>query len=401
MLEAMLPLLVPLAPEQMVQNSLISMLPIIAILLFIEVMVIALFYMLGNAMQSQNVLAIAKDNMGSLAFTVVIIGLFTFLFSLFSSLTSALVCEGTCDFLEAARYSTLMLKSKLISEYLKLYVWDFFFTFMGSMGFSIPLIALSPATLTGFLISFPSISFSPLSGLLPLGNAHTIIVEAVGTAMLAVIARQTILEFVMNYMPAFFVVGAALRAWSFTRRTGSSLLAICVVAYFVYPSAILFTNYAIFQAYHPPELGLMPTTVSLLTNSPEQLEEYAKNLEEKENELFEPETPKTESSWYNFWTYLGELISFIFGSFLDWAKLATKLLSKSVLGFVFAATFTSPYFFSSFFDFLVIELQSAAQLLSLVFISFVVEIIIVISMYRSIATLLEGELEIFGLNKLV
>ena len=396
-----------LSPTDAANFYFLDAMPIIALGFFISLLLIGILYMLGNFFQSQDLLTMAKDNVGALAFSAIIVLLFMFLFTTFSGLSQALVCGGECsNHLDAARQSVVMLKSKLWSLYFNLYAYELIFAFLSTMGFSIPLSAINPTTLAGFMVSMPSISFSPLSGLAPLSNAHTIVVEAVGTMMIAVLARQVILEFVMNYMYVFFALGAAMRAFIFTRKTGASLLALCAVAYFVYPVAVVFTNYSIFKIYEPTDLGVVPTAMGYCKD-PQALLEYSQKLQSEKSALYSTSLAKEETKWYTFWNGLESAGGFIGETGLGISKVFYTFsgthfmdVTKHIVAFTASAS-VSPIIFSAFFDFLMIEIQNMVQFMVLIFVSFLLELMIVITSYRSLSTFMEGESEIFGLSKLM
>ncbi|MDD5337010.1 MAG: hypothetical protein PHS02_00840, partial [Candidatus ainarchaeum sp.] len=321
--------------------------------------------------------------------------LFMALLGIFSELASAIACGQQCNYIQAAYYSVLVLRSKLLSVYTSLYSYELLFGFASSLGFSFPLSGISPATLLGSIISIPSISFSPLSGLSPLSNAHTIIVEAVGTALMMVMARQVILEFIAHYLFIFFVLGAALRSFVFTRKTGSSILALVAVAYFIYPLAVLLTNHLIFNAYAPADFGVAPTAIGYCAD-PATAQKVADKLNSEQTALYTQNIQKDAVDWFDFLGVLKSISTFVGKAML---KVISVILNFNV-GFLLSVI-TSPLMFSSFYDFILLEVQAEAQLLAVVFISFFIEVVVTITMYRGISQFMEGETEIFGVSKLI
>lgn len=355
----------------------------------------ALMYMLGNALRSQEMLAMSKDSLSNLVFSGILVFMFVAIFELFSQIAAAIVCNGPCDYLEVAYYAIVLLRTKLLSLYGNLYFYEIIFGFLSTLGFSIPLSALNPLTLGSMLISMPQFSFAPLSGLTPISNAHTIIVEAVGTALLMALARQVILEFIIQYFAVFFMLGICLRSFAFTRKTGSSILALSAVAYFVYPLAILFTNYMIFEVYHPTNFGVVPTTIGFC-DDPKELDYLSEQFKAESDELYGTNLEKRSSNWYAFENTLVSGMEFL-------AKFANTLIKTLVFfdwAFIFRIVF-SPILFKLFFDFMIMEVQVLIQFLVLTFVSFFLEIVIVITAYRSVASFIEGETEIFGISKLI
>lgn len=369
--------------------------PLIAIAFVLSFGITALLYMFGNAFQSQDILGMAKDCLANVIFSAIIVLMFFAFFLLFNTIASAIIC-GTpdCDFLKVAYNSIIILRTKMVSLYMELYYYELFIGLFSTMGFSVPLSALDP---TGgiFRMSMPTLSLSPFAGLTPLSNAHTIVVEAVGSAMLLVFGRQVFLEFIMNYMYIFFILGACLRSFTFTRKTGSSLLALAAVCYFVYPSAVILTNHLIFHEYKPTNFGIVPTAVGYC-DDPKTIETLANRFTSSSKELYTAEPTKQTSKWYSFWNFLVEGTKYHLHTIWNLAK----ILGTFNLGYLKHLIFTVPAF-TTLFDFLIIEIQILVQFVVLVFTCFVLEIILVISMYRNLAMVIEGETEIFGINKLI
>ena len=76
--------------------------------------------------------------------------------------------------------------------------------------------------------------------LTPLNQAHTTIVDLLGTVFAAFTAQNMLLSFIEEAAIAVFLpFGLMLRAFPFTRKTGSTIIAVVVAAYFVYPISIL------------------------------------------------------------------------------------------------------------------------------------------------------------------
>ncbi len=378
-----------------ITRDFIASFPIIAIAITISAGITALMYMLGNALQSQDVLAMGKDSIANLVFTIIILLLFLGLFEMFSIISGALTGTGADSPLEAAHHGVILFKTKINSIYMNLYFYEIIFGFLSTFGFQIPLSALCPATLCNFIISMPSLSFVPLSGLAPLSNAHTVIVEAVGTALLMVIARQVLLEFIINYMYLFFILGIVMRSFIFTRRTGSSLLAFAAVAYFVYPITVMTSNYIIFKQYEATNFGVVPTAIGYCSN-PENIETIAKDFKTERDTLYTNSGSVGHTAWYSFWKGITDVGKFLFETMNNMLKTLFSFNAFLISGLVI-----SPILFSTFFDFIIMEVQIHVQFLVLIFVSFVFEIIITITAYRSVALIVDGEAEIFGISKIM
>ena len=97
------------------------------------------------------------------------------------------------------------------------------------------------------------ISFLPWVMLNPLNQAHTMIVDLIGTAMAAVTAQNMLLKFIeVSALPVFLPLGLMFRAFPFTRKTGSTIIAVVVAAYFIYPMSILLDQQIWSMIVSPP-----------------------------------------------------------------------------------------------------------------------------------------------------
>ena len=85
-----------------------------------------------------------------------------------------------------------------------------------------------------------NIGMVPFIAMGPLNEVHTVLVDAVGVAYGAVAAQKMLLVFIYeSALPFFLPFGLLLRAFPFSRKTGSTVLAVVFAAYFIYPTSIL------------------------------------------------------------------------------------------------------------------------------------------------------------------
>jgi hypothetical protein len=103
----------------------------------------------------------------------------------------------------------------------------------------------------------------PWVALGPLNQAHTTIVDMIGTTIAALTAQNMLLKFIERAaIPIFLPFGLMLRAFPFTRKTGSTIIAVVVACYFVYPVSILI-NFQIWELIvNPPAPDGTPCTLS-------------------------------------------------------------------------------------------------------------------------------------------
>ncbi|MFA5021384.1 MAG: hypothetical protein WC517_05025 [Patescibacteria group bacterium] len=94
--------------------------------------------------------------------------------------------------------------------------------------------------LSVFKVLAADVGIVPWVALGPLNQAHTIIVDLIGTTFAAFTAQNMLLMFIEKAaLPVFLPFGLMLRAFPFTRKTGSTIIAVVVAAYFVFPISIL------------------------------------------------------------------------------------------------------------------------------------------------------------------
>jgi len=107
--------------------------------------------------------------------------------------------------------------------------------------------------LSPFKILSVDVGLTPWVALGPLNQAHTIIVDMIGTTYAAFTAQNMLLKFIEKAaLPVFLPFGLMLRAFPFTRKTGSTIIAVVVAAYFIYPITILINEQIWIMIVSPP-----------------------------------------------------------------------------------------------------------------------------------------------------
>jgi len=133
---------------------------------------------------------------------------------------------------------------------------------LGKGYFSLMLTQMFTGLLAGFYTSIEisafkvlavSVGITPWVALGPLNQAHTTIVDLLGTTFAAFTAQNMLLKFIEKAaIPVFLGFGMVLRAFPFSRKTGSTIIAVVVAAYFIYPISILI-NQQIWMLIAAPE----------------------------------------------------------------------------------------------------------------------------------------------------
>jgi len=104
-----------------------------------------------------------------------------------------------------------------------------------SLGLELP-----PLLKSEFPVDLHVTGIIPLIFLNPINEAHTLLVDVIGTLISATAAQNMLLEFVEVNVPLVVLpIGILLRAFPFSRKAGSTVIAFAFVAYFIYPLAIL------------------------------------------------------------------------------------------------------------------------------------------------------------------
>ena len=120
-----------------------------------------------------------------------------------------------------------------------------------------------------------NVGMTPWIAMGPINDIHTVLVDAVGVAWAGVATQKMLLAFVEeSALTIFLPFGLLLRAFPFSRKTGSTIVAVVFAAYFIYPTTLLI-NYRIWDMVSdpkpdpsvPPGLRCLENGVSCTDNS--------------------------------------------------------------------------------------------------------------------------------------
>lgn len=403
----------------------------IGVALTLGVIVTALFYMLAYAFQHPPLIAMAKEELAALLFSIVIIAFWLGSDVTLNPLAMAMVAPnagqvGAAGMTAQAGASGLgsahvtlaiasldIMLQKLRSMYVSMYLYEALIGFLSTISF--PLGSPIPA------VSIISFSINPFDGLNLLSNAHTIIVEAIGQMMTFVWAKQFILIFARDAVPLIFLpLGLVFRAIPFLRTTGSSIIAICFAAYFVLPFAVLFSNFLIFNVYQPADFTYMPEHIGPYKSDLDAAKVQAEITASrgKGNELAQGFTAPSVAAgaatsgdcggngFARMWCAAENMFKGIASTVSDFASNVFGMW-KFMMGMTgdFLSFWANPLLPSSatagLYYFVIDAVVAESQFLVMVLITSVVEIIFTITMYRNIAMLIGGEMEIAGLSKII
>lgn len=138
-----------------------------------------------------------------------------------------------------------VMTSRLAKGYFSLMLTQMFTGLLAgfSSGLSIPL----------FKVLTIDIGLTPWVALGPLNQAHTSIVDLIGTTFAAFTAQNMLLKFIeKSALAVFLPFGLMLRAFPFSRKTGSTVIAVVVACYFIFPISILLDQQIWMLIVDPP-----------------------------------------------------------------------------------------------------------------------------------------------------
>ncbi|MBI5227098.1 hypothetical protein HY988_00785 [Candidatus Micrarchaeota archaeon] len=392
-------------------------------------------FLVAYFLQSPSITAIAKEELAALIFSAVIIFFWLSLDTTLNALVQGALQSSTSGLggvinnanpnqvytsahINLALGVLTILKEKLFSQYIDLYLFEALIGFLSTVSF--PVSSPIPS------VAIISFSFAPFTGLTLLSDAHTIIVETISYLVTVLMAKEFILIFTKDAIPLIILpFGLILRAFPFYRTTGSSILAICFAMYFVLPFATIFSHYLIFSMYKPADFVYTPQTPSYLATHHDEgywtklitewregsrTDAITKEFQEADKLADATKTPTlgcdgvtgllcslknmARAAWNtggslaatvrNIWLFMvgttGDFYPSLFGS------KSTFLPTSSSAGLYY---------------FILNEVGTISPFIVLVILTTVLEIIITVTMYRSISMLIGGEAELVGLTKVV
>ncbi|MEW6034968.1 MAG: hypothetical protein AB1529_00005 [Candidatus Micrarchaeota archaeon] len=425
-MEVLLPLLLTLPPASGAM---------IALALGLGVLMVGGMFMIAYGMQNPQLVALAREELAALIFSVIILMFFIGSDTMLNSIVSGIVVStlppdlqgfaGTATLggltqshLNLALASLGLIEEKLKDQYKDLYMFEMLIGFLSTISF--PLGSPVPA------VNVISFSLAPFTGLSLLSQAHTVIVESIGYLITVLWAKQFILIFARDAVPILlFPLGLVLRVIPFFRRTGSSVIAVAFAMYFIMPFAIILSNYLIFDVFRPADFAYTPSAASYFGTERSRDQVHGQINEGREGEaahnmldqFFSPSVVGEASDDASD-ECSGNAIVRMLCSVKNVVSSAFTVIS----GFVrtvwniwrFMVGMTGDFFWTAFnnplmpasasaglFHFIIQEVALISPFIILVMLTTVLEIIITVTGYRSIALLIGGEAEIVGLTKVV
>jgi len=397
--------------------------PVIMSSLFFAGTVAAIFYLVAYFLESPQLKAVANEELAAFLFSIFIILFWVTSDSFFNGIVIGLLGGSlpadytipggtlTSAHVHYAVATTTIFIEKLKDLYFTMYLYEILIGFLSTISFPMGMLFSGPA-----IVSF---SFMPFASLGMLSNAHTSVVETIGLLTAAVFAKEFVLIFVRDAIPLIFLpLGLVLRAFPFSRTTGSSIIAVCFAAYFVFPMAVLFSHYVIFDMYEPDELIYTPSFVSPFKTSmtQDQLEEFQRGTEQEGRNLQDQyaQTPVVEQVATTDECAGHEILCGPLKLIKGIWKAGASFFSTVWNVWLFMMGFMGDFLWSAgnnpimptsssagLYHFIIKEVEHVSQFVVVVMVMTVIELIITLTMYRNIATLIGGEAELAGITKLV
>jgi hypothetical protein len=411
--------------------------------LMFSILIAACFFMIGYGLNHPPMIAIAKEELAAFVFTVMIIFFWISLDSilntvvsglLISSLPSGALSSSSClnpastdpncvinglttSHLSLAIASLDILETKLVDEYLNLYLFEALIGFLSTISF--PIGSPIPA------VNIISLSLAPFTGLGMLSTAHTIIVEAIGHLLTVVWAKGFMLLFSRDAVPLLLLpLGLIVRAFPFFRKTGSSIIAICFALYFAFPFAVLLSNYMIFDIFQPTDFTYNPDIATAMHTT--------QSSSTVANNVLEAQGGSATQDLYDMWnspsvidqtqtgtapcagSFLHQLLCSASNLLTGAYEMAKGILETVYSIWHFMVGMTGDFFFTFFnnpalppsasaglFHFLILEVTTISPIIILIMVTTVLEIIITVTAFRSVSLMIGGEAELIGLTKVI
>lgn len=388
------------------------------------VIITALFFMVAYFFQSPQLTAVAHEELAALFFTAFIILFWVAADGFMNGITSGLIGTGgatveaaptttglAIGHVQMAIAATDIFKTKMQSLYISLYLYEVLIGFLSTISFPIGTLFPGPA-----VISF---SLMPFISLTMLSNAHTSVVETIGLIMAMIWVKEFILLFARDIIPLILLpVGIILRAFPLSRTTGSSIISVCFAGYFVFPLAMLFSYYLVFDIYQPSEPPPVPSVVSIFKTAltEEDANEMLEGARGQSGELEDAfrDTPIAEQAattsvcaGHELWCSLENIGRMAWGAAKNFVGVV-KNIWKFMMGFMgdfHQGLWDNPLLpsnvSSGLYYFIIREVTHVAQFVVAVVLTSVIEILITITMYRNIAWIIGGEMELAGITKIM
>jgi len=358
--------------------------------LMLSVMVTAFAWMISEFAQLAELKAWARSEAYEMFITALIVGGVVGLAMLLETSANALIGGGT--------------GSVTFFTYAELYLGTMFGRLLNAyntmLGFEVIIGLLSTL---GIGIMFPegvlwgvSLGVTPLAGLQMISNAQILLIDTVGMALASIVAQQALLEFIKGTMLKFFLpLGLVFRAFPISRKLGSTVIAISIVAYFVFPMTLILNSYML-SNYEPTRIFTYRSIEDICKqyyNNPNAGQAAADQGTEARNYYFNQEGWGSVEYWKSF---------AVTKEGVQEAAQRTNHLMETVGKYVWSMMSLQPkLYLASMYDWMLGEIIPVAQFFAFTFMLLVIDIIICITIFRDLSMSMGGEYDIMGMSKII
>ncbi len=219
-------------------SDLADWVPVGIISLLVSFAIVALLYMIAEFVKSAELNAWAKNEVYEVMMTALIVGMIVVLFGMVNGLSYAMV--GDNIYTKSLEYLNDVAEHLISFAPLGGFYWDLLFYdeligFLASLSAGLSVVPVWLLVLGG--------SFNFFAGFNILGEALVTLTDLVAILHISNEAQIVLLQFIQREMFRFFLpLGIVLRTFPVTRRTGSTIIAVAVTFYIIYPLTLLMIN---------------------------------------------------------------------------------------------------------------------------------------------------------------
>lgn len=234
----------------------------------------ALAWMISNFLESSSLKGWAREEISQFVFSATIIGL---LFPLLLLINTVSIAYVGSDPIPLAQSFLTTLGNTLSNTYGHVLGLNMWFAILSSVEIKGTVLTAALAAVAGPEV-LPATAIALLTNtVVPYGLPFELAVRPLGAVIdllppmiLSVLVQQQLLTFITQVMLTFILpIGIAMRAFPLTRKTGSTLIAIAITSYIIYPITLSFDGIIYNQAntvfsaptYFSPPAPLLPSIV--------------------------------------------------------------------------------------------------------------------------------------------
>ena len=271
------------------------------------------------------------------------------------------------------------------------------------------------------LVASLSFNLAPNAGLTPISEATIMLTDLAGMGLVTIFVQKVLLQFFhQNALQVFLPIGIAFRAIPFLRKTGSTILAISIIMYFIFPMSIWINQQVYFNIMESDDAMIMDWVnyQSMLEICTPERVAYGSGYETQaayerriSENMVEPHINKTTGLGGSILDFFdidnkhptgdvdvsmpSTLISAVGASLFNNLEIITDYVFHT--GSVLGPALPTDYFFEAMID----QFTTAMQMFILNLLFLINTIIISVTLFKDISLAIGGEPRIFGMTKLV